>query len=62
MSVSSFLGVLGEAREVDPCSFRMLINQELLQGGQEGAITFHSVSSEEQGSPTPSLQGLGVSV
>lgn len=41
--MSSFLRELQEARRVDPLSFRMLINQELLLGGQEGVITCHIV-------------------
>lgn len=37
------MGKLGEDRKVDPRSFRMLINQELLLGGQESVITFLAV-------------------
>lgn len=43
MSVFLFLGELGEAWGLGPLSRRMLINRELLQGGQKGLITPHAV-------------------
>lgn len=56
MSVYVFiLGGTREARRVDFLSFGILINQELLQGRQEGVITFPAVrvASRKPGSLPP---------
>lgn len=51
--MSSFLGKRGEARKVNPCSSEMAINQELLQGGQEGVIRFRAGLPPPQPLPYP---------